>query len=417
MKISHLARLLFHSSLILLPETQGHPVPWDNTRGLIQARDALGYIEVELLNQDTGGYFTLPFGSQGSLNTLIVDTGSSDTWVYDGNSDDCRHNGCAQNNFFDYSQSTTFSKRNITDPFTLAYLDGTSVSGYYAYDQVAFGSTTLKEVPFAIVTTAPQSYVSQFVGLGFPEYASLAIKGGHVFPSIPQLFKSQGLTKRTAFSYWLNGNSKAGHVIFGGYDKSRVLDNQLFTLKLVQDGKWSLAAGKPLTYSVDFDSITQNGNTVTAKDTKYVALLDTGSTFSYFDQTTYDNIKKTLGATYSAEEDCDVLPCSAGDKIEFQFNFGKHSITVKGSAFIFQGYMSTCRFGVGVIGSKETHISLGIPFFRSAYTIFDQEAIEVQIGQAINDKDTVKDIAVIPEYDGVDDIEGEDALEWCSADY
>jgi len=118
------------------------------------------------IHQDGSDYSyfsSLLFGSKGQEMHMLVDTGSTNTWVFGS---DCRSSACSIHNTFGSDDSTTLN--TSTKTFSLAYGTG-EVEGVMAEDKVAFANYTL-QLQFGLAKTASNDFnnypMDGILGLG-----------------------------------------------------------------------------------------------------------------------------------------------------------------------------------------------------------------------------------------------------------
>jgi hypothetical protein len=80
-------------------------------------------------------YVNFTVGTPGQLQKVVVDTGSSNTFVLASNSSFCETSGC-DGGTFDLSKSPTYEKVNTSQPFWTSFMMGIWVKGDYVRDVV-----------------------------------------------------------------------------------------------------------------------------------------------------------------------------------------------------------------------------------------------------------------------------------------
>nr|GAT51413.1 acid protease [Mycena chlorophos] len=258
-------------------------------------------LDQEYLTDVTVGGQTFP---------LIVDTGSSDTWViqsgfqcYNLTTDaklpepDCDFGPKS----FDTSASKTF-KSFPKVSFNISYGDGEFLSGPVGFDTVTAGGLTVKSQEIGVPNLAAwegDSVNSGLIGLAFPELTSVfnttdptkASSANHI-PYNPFFFTAvqQGAVSNPYFSVALNrGNStkatdpNLGFVAFGGIAPVE-LDKTAVTLAIEGYSTKTFApiakGGQMWYYTVPVDGYVFTGSSK-LKTASNNTILDTGTTLNY----------------------------------------------------------------------------------------------------------------------------------------
>ncbi|KAG5360966.1 putative vacuolar protease A [Yarrowia sp. B02] len=148
---------------------------------------------------------------------LVLDTGSSDTWVPAPQ--------IKSSVFFDKNKSSTY--KTGLKLFAIGYGDGDYAGGYWSTDTISVGAAEAKEATFGLALSASTDLGT--FGIGPPENsASLDQKFGWGLGFaythfVDQLSEQHGISP--VFSTWMAGKDRTGVITFGGYDKSRFEGN------------------------------------------------------------------------------------------------------------------------------------------------------------------------------------------------
>ncbi|KAK9465616.1 aspartic peptidase domain-containing protein [Lipomyces arxii] len=351
-------------------------------------------------------YANVLIGTPGQEIQLIIDTGSSDTWVQTAQNVFCQENpDSCSTGIFDLQKSSTYDP--ITDEtFSIQYSDYTYARGTYAHDSFGIGGATVKGLTMGVATEG--NATDGFMGLGFPSNEALVYQNGlkAEYPNLPQLLYKQKYIKSLTYSLWLNDlHASTGSVLFGGIDRAR-FEGDLAILPLADYVEG--ATLQEFFITLDAVSITE------AKDRKHSlgkhleepALLDSGTSFMYIPEDVFQALGKTIKAEYNEYLDAYVQTCDITDSdatVDFQFK----GVTIKipfvelvlpattddGDAMYFESGEPMCMIAI----SSNTGIGasiLGDTFLRSAYVVYDLDNALVGLAQTVYNA-TQSDIVAI----------------------
>lgn len=348
------------------PPDLGHPLL---TRGNKEFTDNID-------NQKFYYSTTVRIGAPAQPVTLLIDTGSSDTWVFTKNT---RFNGqgTRPNSFFEPSQSSTY-KSNGTS-YSIQYGIGKS-TGKWGTDNFQIGSATIKGLSMGI---ADQSDVSQgIIGLGRPE-AEVTYKRGTMYENLPLKLVSEGITNTASYSMYLNHlSSRQGNILFGAVDHSKYT-GQLHALKV----------NHPKHLGVQLNHMKGDGKHPLI-DKPQPAILDSGTSLSYFPESVMGKLHVALNANPSfaigQKYYCDCNVTSA-----LHLDFGPTSISVPNYFFLwpiegivnpvvanFAFPQNSCYIGIEQAHAEMDFILLGDNFLRAFYTVYDLTNGHIAIAQA-----------------------------------
>lgn len=309
---------------------------------------------------------------------LLLDTGSSDTWVFTPNS---KYTGATQgpNSFFDESQSSTWNGNN--SDFHITYGIG-QVSGKWGTDHLSIGGATIENLSIGLAESSDSAH--GIVGIGRPE-AEITNVDGSNYVNLPLKLYQDGHINSPAFSLYLDeANSENGSILFGAVDHSK------YTGQLV-----SMDVSHPVHYGVTLNSIHAQGiaNTnILAKP--MTAILDSGSTLSYLPNTAIINLHNNLNANPSFSIGqryyCD---CNITDYL--QFDFAGQTLRVPNYQFLTPiGQVvnsrvaniafphNSCLVGFETAPQGSDYVLLGDNVLRSAYIVYDPAHSKIALAQA-----------------------------------
>jgi hypothetical protein len=273
----------------------------------------------EIVNYlDGGGYYVqVSVGNPPQNLTMLLDTGSSDSWVLGYDADICNspdlqaiHGTGPCVDTFDLSKSSTahMIKR---DGFRITYLDGRSASGHYISDDFSIGGATVRALQMAYVTRTVRA--TGILGLGF----SISERTPTKYPNLMDAMFNQGSVGCKAYSLYLNDRrTDAGSILFGGVDTDKFI-GPLDVLPLQRPpGSANFSS-----FEIEFHSVSLTFSNGTADlvlptsilDHPVPAVLDSGTTLSYLPDKLAQPIFSAAGAVFDAALNLTLVDCVYAD--------------------------------------------------------------------------------------------------------
>lgn len=283
--------------------------------------------------------------------------------------------GCTAYGSFETSKSDSFHKNSSAPPFAIQYADGSDAVGQWGYDDVEIGGSKVKGLSFAVVNeTGSEMGV---LGIGLPgletTYTGQRAGDPYKYENLPLKMKSQGLIKKSAYSLYLSEeDAKSGTVLFGAVDTAK-FDGNLQTLKVLDTG---LGYDEPIRLQIRLDSIKVEDTPL--YDAGVAAVLDSGSTLSYFPSILAKRMGKMLGGKYSSNLGAYQIKCPSSSSANVTFDFGGAKILVPLSELVLS-YGKQCY--LGILESKSPYVLLGDNFLRRAYVVYDLDDNEISLAQ------------------------------------
>lgn len=259
------------SKVLQLPVTR-HTNP---NKAKSEFLEKLSAPSVTVTNKEYWYSVALSLGTPAQDFNVLLDTGSSDLWVYASNdTSDCQGDYCAFTGTFDASKSSTYKYMN--DDFSIQYVSGSSV-GNWGTDDIQIGGVKLTDFQFAAAASAGGG---QGV-LGVSLKGSESVPRDQQYDNFPLKLKSEGFVDRAVFSLYLDDlNASTGKILFGGVDKAKYED-ELAVLPLTSTGAFQVA----------FSGISIGGNSYGGGN----AVLDSGTSYTYIPDSDYQKIAEDLG--------------------------------------------------------------------------------------------------------------------------
>lgn len=189
-------------------DIQRHEVP---RRRTILPRDTA---EVPIHLEENGAIYVVnvTVGSPPQQLELLLDTGSSDTWIPWTGFIACRQQICNYGSF-DVERSRSFAVLS-EGTFEISYVDGTNVQGSYISETMGMGNVQLQNFTMGLVTDAtdlgPGLNFPGLMGVGYDALESIAQRtnGRTVYPAMVSSLKDAGHINVKAYSLWLNDDGK-----------------------------------------------------------------------------------------------------------------------------------------------------------------------------------------------------------------
>ncbi|KAL2134853.1 hypothetical protein VTI74DRAFT_10659 [Chaetomium olivicolor] len=329
---------------------------------------------VEVANQRAGTRYAVDIevGTPGQKQTLILDTGSPDTWISPSCDTANVPKDCKALPRFDPSKSKSLNATGVRD--ILRYGIGNATIEY-VYETVTIGSATIKNQIIGIATES-HSIPLGILGMSPP------LQGKNEYPYILDTMVSQGLIKSRAFTLDLRGvDNPTGALIFGGIDTGKYIGS-LAKLPMLTQEQTPLGADRYYVTLTAVGLTLPNGEVVQSDDLEVPVFLDSGSTFSHLPTSIYQAFAASFAeAQFDPKSGYYFVPCDV-TKLDasVDFYFGTKVVRVPLNDFIWEvdGF---CILGV-LPNDKEP--ILGDTFLRAAYVVFDQDNRNIHIAQAAN---------------------------------
>lgn len=301
-------------------------------------------------------------------------------------------NTCTQYGSFNTGESSSFKSNDSAPDFSIVYGDETSANGTWGYDTVVISNATIHDLSFAVVNQTDSNV--GVLGIGLPGLETTYSSGGsnrYQYENLPLKMRSSGLIAKSAYSLYLGeASASTGTVLFGAVDHAKY-SGQLTTVPIINTLKsWGYSQPIRLEVAVDGIYINDSSTDYTVTSNTYSALLDSGSTLSYFPVALIKRLGETLGGSYSSNIGAYVINCFDDDSVTFTIDFNGAKVAVPLPNLVMK-YGGTCL--LGVLPQTSSYILFGDNVLRSAYLVYNLDDYEISIAQAKYTKD--EDIEVI----------------------
>ncbi|KAI4748854.1 acid protease [Aureobasidium sp. EXF-12298] len=270
-------------------------------------------------------FVNLTVGTPGQPQTLIVDTGSSNTFLFASdvsllasNASFCNTSDCVGGTF-DSSKSSTFE---MIDPeaFKVNFMLGTEwFRGDYVRDAVQINDLIVQKLTFGLATKLKERFkpYTGIMGLGYP--SNILHRKHHKMATPPTFVEGlvqSGAISSRLYSIYLNTLDQYGSILFGGVDTKKY-KGQLTTLNLlrsrhkVDNIDLYLEEVKIKPYNESEQTIVRSTN-----DKKFTTLIDTGTPDwqlpidAYLEVVRYAGSEPSTGFWPGVPKACHVKACS-----------------------------------------------------------------------------------------------------------
>ncbi|SPO06137.1 related to acid proteinase PEPI precursor [Cephalotrichum gorgonifer] len=362
-----------------------------------------------------GGYFsTCSVGTPPQDVVLLLDTGSSDTWIPASNAAVCSRrfstDPCPLGSF-NPSDSETY-REFIQDGLEITYLDESYVFGDYFQDTFDIGDSSVKNMTLGLGLNTTLNH--GIVGIGYMLNEASVRTSRIQYDNLPVALAKANVTNSVAYSLWLNDfDSQMGNILFGGVDVEKYTGSMMSLNVTTADNSDEFDHFRvPLT-SVQASS-PSGSDTLTTTSYPIQVVLDSGTTLSSLPADLVDQMWREVGVDFSAVLRQPLIPCYRKESPgSFTFGFGGPDgpkvivpmnelvldITL-GQPPVFPSDspykgQDACLFGIQDFGGPP--YILGGTFLRSAYVVFD--IVNNQVGMAQTDfNETKSNIVPFPSY-------------------
>lgn len=322
--------------------------------------------------------------------SFLVDTGSAQLSIIDGNSRFCKSKPydikeCKAFGAFDSSRSHTFKPIDKSF-FETTFVDNQRISGIHATETMTFNGLTLEKYVFDFALTGNTGHNTLGIGYAHKDAGNL------LYPTFSERLLGTGRIKLNAYSIWLNSlEATSGLILYGGIDTAKI-DGTLQTLPV-----YGLTKIDDTTSAREL-TVRLNGVTFGEfRGPTLRVLLDTGSSYTYLPPSFVRPVIKTLNAIEDPEipglqfVDCDLRNYKT--PLVFTFGIGSDLVTIRVpmSSMVINDTenegmkrhgVRLCMLGLEAMGSDEDIGTLGSTFLRSAYIVYDLTNNQISLAQA-----------------------------------
>lgn len=262
---------------------------------------------------------------------------------------------------------------------SIQYAGGSRAQADLVKDTIIIEGRTVPEALFGIARESNTE--KNILGLGYA--ANEAIVNGVRYSNFPQRLKEAGLIKNVAFSLSLNSQDSGSAILFGG------LDTGQFSGKLKTLGLKAVGGQSERTYlTVGVSGVAFGA----LKGGPFQAILDCAQTRISLASDIASKIYAAAGVEIN-NDGHPVRSCTlseAESKMVLTFQFGAALIRVPMKDLLIPesdepGNFTRLKAGLcyfGVYDAGDDVPTLAMPFFQSAYVVFNLESHQVSLAQA-----------------------------------
>ncbi|AGO14095.1 AaceriAGR240Wp [[Ashbya] aceris (nom. inval.)] len=332
--------------------------------------------------------------------SVLFDTGSADLWVQTANNPFCigaaheqeEVHGVAVTPYIDCNGLTIFdanSSRTLQVLSNNMYINyvNTFVDGSWAIDRLIICDQDVSGMQFGVVRVS-NTEMNGILGVGYERLEAVQGYAGATnvtYPNLPSTLKQRGVIQKVAYSVFLQATAESdGEVLFGAIDASKYIGN-LHTVPVVNIRS---PQQQPNSFHIMLqgmglhDQALPAGRLCTSKS--YPALLDTGTNGMVVPSAVARCIAAALNATFNEDKRVFKIECpTEDDEREFTFNFGELQLVAPLSNFLIPASdMGTEQCEVAIMPGESDTFTLGLPFLKAVYTVFNLEDNEISLAQA-----------------------------------
>lgn len=320
---------------------------------------------------DVGYFVEVQIGSSDTKFKMLVDSGSSDTWVT-GTS--C--NECGSSDRQKLGKSVSQSLKTTNDKYKISYGTG-SVSVALATDSFQIAGLSLDSYTFGIASSESDDFGADkipFDGLLGLGGKSLSITGK---PTIVDALAQGNKINKPIVGVRLGraaegSSGNKGQITFGGVDQSQIdgslnqLDNQS------KDGYWA----------VSLDSVSIDSDQVSGGST---AVLDTGTSLIVAPKSAADKIHDAIPGAKSDGQGGYTIPCTTSKTLSFTFSGNTYSMDARDLLFAPKdpnNLKGTCISAVSTGSTMDgADWLLGAAFLKNVYFATNSDANSIGLGK------------------------------------
>ncbi|VBB85946.1 Aspartic protease, putative [Yarrowia lipolytica] len=361
------------AKVVALPVTRHH----NTTRHPALSKRSSTY-QIPITNKEYYYSVALSLGTPAQDFNVILDTGTSDLWVFASNAtQSCENHACDFTGQFNALDSSSY--HFIGNNYSIEYVSGDNATGNWGTDTLSIGSVKLENLQFATVThTSAQSGI---LGISLQGSESVVFVKNE-YPNFPVQLVNQGWIDRTVYSLYLNSiNATEGTLLLGGIDTAKY-SGHLEVLDLADHDD----------FSVPYSDVSWNGNSYGRAS---AAVFDSGTSYIYMPNDVFYGLSSdiNLNETTNADTNLQYIACDADINVVVTFGntditLGADQLVLHLSELLDDKTQTECVFGIQSTDYSSDNILFGDVFLRSVYAVYDLDNYQIGVAQAVYTDET-----------------------------
>lgn len=394
---------------------------------LSKRADRDGTKDVDILNRGSFIGIKADVGNPPQEVELLLDTGSSSTWIMSTENPYCvdpvvssnirssdlletelihskspvqmASQPCYKYGVFDKKISENFNETK--EEFHVKYFDKTMADGFWSKDDFRIGDNyNLSDFEFGLGLSSNSSM--GVLGLSIPDFK---VKKGMIeydHDNFLMKLHKDGFISRRVFSLWPNEQqSIGGKILFGAVDYAK-FEPPLITMKMINSenpGNYIERFELMLTdiglhKNDSEDTLSLFDRSESYKGHYTGALIDSGAGFNFLPTELFDELTSQLNYIKIEPTNQYLVECIDGDDdsdISLSFKFASTTFTIPFRNFLspkpsFYNKYSNTKSPNGkdycllnIMEQENNYTILGQSFLRSVYTVFDMDKMEISM--------------------------------------
>lgn len=342
--------------------------------GLIKAKtpDTQGSLALDIEANDVGYIATFGIGTAGNFS-LLVDSGSADTWVPSTVCTNCS----SVHHKLGKSTSKTFAAISPQKAFKIAYGTG-DVSGHLGNDTLQISGYKLNHT-FGLATTESSDFSDSSVPFdGLMGLAKSQLSSSGTPTPIEQLY-STGQVAQPVMGYHLgraSDGSNDGEVTFGGVDPFKFKGDLTEVENVSTEGFWE----------AKLDAVSFNGSKISLSGSySRSAILDTGTTLIVAPQADADALHTAIPGAKSDGQGGYTIPCTTAGQVSFSFGGKTWPMDARDMTFLpldDNNLKGDCisAISAGNVGQKGEWL-VGAAFLKNVYFATNTKSNTIALGE------------------------------------
>jgi len=326
---------------------------------------------VPIANKNLILYYTnITLGTPPQTFNVVLDTGSSNLWVAAAGA-----NCSVCPTLYDPSKSSTYV--SVAGEFNITYGDNSGGSGTFGNETMGWGSLTIPDVTFSLVTELHGNLLADGMA-GIFGLAFQSISVDHVSTPIGVLL-SEHLESDPVFSLFLTLDPAQSEMTLGGTDPSKYTGQVHYTDVIPLNdatSEWNNSGF----WMIKGDEVNVNGHQIASN---IPLIMDSGTTLVVIDPVSFNSLLQALGFNYRTDSQGDVLlDCGYTNNLpNINFVINGLQFPLSPSRYILPNGGGSCIFGFQASQLAEDGWIVGDVFLRAYYIVFDIGNMSVGLAQ------------------------------------